>query len=80
MMQQNISLEQDLPKLVVAVAAAVGAIYAPNFWLRTVLAGVAATVSASVVFGTNGMSNAEENRDRSEEPHWRTIKTFRVEA
>jgi hypothetical protein len=80
MMQQNISLDQDLPKLVVAVAAAVGAVYAPNVWLRSLLAGVAATVSASVVFGANGVGRSEENRDLAEQPHWRTIKTFRVEA
>jgi hypothetical protein len=79
-MQQNLSLEQDLPKLVVAVAAAVGAIYAPNIWLRSLLAGVAATVSASVVLGSNGMSHVEESQDASEQPHWRTLKTFRVEA
>ena len=78
-MQQNISLDQDLPKLVVAVAAAVGAIYAPNVWLRSALAAVAATVSASVVFGSNGMTDLER-QDSSEEPHWRTLKTFRVEA
>jgi hypothetical protein len=78
-MEQNISFDERLPKVVVAVAAAMAAIYAPNIWLRGLLAGVAATVSANVVFGAGGMTSRAETPEDSP-PHWRTLKTYRVEA
>jgi hypothetical protein len=78
-MNQNISLDQRLPGVVVAVAAAMAAIYAPNLWLKGLLTGVAATASAAVVFGSTGESSATD-RDRDAQPHWRTLKTYRVEV
>jgi hypothetical protein len=78
-MEQNISFDERLPKVVVAAAAAMAAIYAPNIWLRGLLAGVAATVSANVVFGAGGMTSRGETPEDSP-PHWRTLKTYRVEA
>jgi hypothetical protein len=78
-MKQNSSFDERLPKVVVAVAAAMAAIYAPNFWLRGLLAGVAATVSASVVFGSRELTSVAETTEDSQ-PHWRTLKTYRVEA
>jgi hypothetical protein len=76
-MERNTSTDDRLPKLVVAVAAAVGAVYAPNVWLRGVLAAVAAAVSANVVMASAGMKSAESGKAQ---PHWRTLKTYRVEA
>jgi hypothetical protein len=76
-MDQTFSVDDRLPKIVVAVAAGIGAVYAPNFWLRGLLAGVAATASAIVFLGSSEARNAT---DSQEEPHWRTLKTYRVEA
>jgi hypothetical protein len=78
-MQENSSIDQRLPRVVVAVAAAMAAVYAPNIWLKGLLAGVAATVSATVVFGSTGLGRGAE-RPEDALPHWRTLKTYRVEA
>jgi hypothetical protein len=75
-MSQYISTDDRVPRLVVAVAAAVAAVYAPNVWLRGLLAAIAATMSATVVFGS-APTNGTESR---EAPHWRTLKTYRVEV
>jgi len=81
-MDQNISFDERLPRVVVAVAAAMAAIYAPNIWLKGLLAGVAATVSATVVFGASGLLDTAETAATREDaqPQWRTLKTYRVEA
>jgi hypothetical protein len=77
-MDHYTSFNERLPRVVVAVAAAVAAVYAPNVWLKSLLAGVAATVSATVVFSAaDAIGAAAANQ---EEPHWRTLKTYRVEA
>jgi len=76
-MDHYTAFDERLPRVVIAVAAAVAAVYAPNVWFKSLLAGVAATVSATVVFGRTGMGAAAANQ---EEPHWRTLKTYRVEA
>jgi hypothetical protein len=78
-MDQNFSSDERLPRVVVAVAAATAAIYAPNIWLKSLLAAVAATVSATVLFGSTATSHATDRQDDSQ-PHWRTLKTYRVEA
>jgi hypothetical protein len=76
-MDQTFSVDDRLPEIVVAVAAAIAAVYAPNLWLKGVLAGVAVTASAIVFLGDADARNANGSQ---EQPHWRTLKTFRVEA
>lgn len=78
-MAPHISNDDRVPKLVVAVAAAVAAVYAPSVWFRGLLAAVATTMAANVVFASTGMTDAGESQDSSE-PHWRTLKTYRVEV
>jgi hypothetical protein len=73
------SIDARLPKMVVAVAAAMAAIYTPNIWLKGLLAGVAATVSATVVMASYEGGSVVDSDDNAE-PHWRTLKTYRVEA
>jgi hypothetical protein len=55
------------------------AIYAPNVWLRGLLAAVAATVSANVVLGSLTMTSVAASPEDSH-PQWRTLKTYRVET
>jgi hypothetical protein len=78
-MERNISFDERLPKVVVATAAAIAAIYAPNIWLKGLLAAVAAAASATVVLASPESPNASD-RQRDSHPHWRTLKTYRVEA
>ena len=81
-MMQNVSADQYVPRIAAAVAAGVGAALVPATWLKTGLYAAAAGLLASVASGYCPINAAlnEKNARHEEEPHWRTLKTYRVEA
>jgi len=73
------SVRDRVPGGVVAAAAAVAAIYAPNRWLKGFLAGLAVTFGALAV-SDRPNPGPRTGTGGAEEPHWRTLKTYRVQA
>ena len=78
-MIQNVSAEQRLPRIVIAIAAGIGAALAPSVSLKTGLFAAAAGLLASVATGYCPI-NAAMERGEEPQPRWRTLKTYRVEA
>jgi hypothetical protein len=62
-----------------ALAAAVGGVFAPGTFLKGMFWAAAATLAASVVTSYCPVNDLLGRNDTSE-PTWRTIKTWRVEA
>jgi 4-hydroxybenzoate polyprenyltransferase len=80
-MVHNVPDTQHVPRIAMAVAAAVGAVFVGTTWLKTGLFATAAGLLASVATGYCPLNAAIDRReDAQTPPHWRTLKTYRVEA
>jgi hypothetical protein len=77
-METNISASERTPRIVLALAAGVAAALAPGVMLKGLLLGSAAAMLATVATGYCPLNAALEDSD-AEAPHWRTLKTHRVE-
>jgi hypothetical protein len=79
-MIQNVSSDQYVPRIVMAVAAGVGAAVVPAAWAKTGLFAAAAGLLASVATGYCPITAAVSRQEPEEPPHWHTLKTFQVQA
>ena len=77
-MGPNVVPSERLPRVVVASAAAVAAVLVPGMFLKGLCFAGAAALLATVATGYCPINAALHDRD-GEAPHWRTLKTFRVE-
>ena len=78
-MEQNIGTNERIPRVAMAIAAAVGASAAGSNWTKGALMVLAGGLLSTVATGHCPIS-AALGRDTTEAPAWRTIKTWRVEA
>ena len=78
-MEQNIGTKERIPRVSMAIAAAVGASAAGSNWTKAALMVLAGGLLSTVATGYCPLS-AALGRDTTEEPTWRTIKTWLVEA
>ena len=77
-MAPNVAASERSPRLVVAAAAGVAAVLVPGFlWKGLCLAGATAML-ATVATGYCPLNAALDER-HGDAPHWRPLKTFRVE-
>ena len=79
-MTQNVPAEQHLPRITTAIAAAIGAAFIPTTFLKTGLFAAAAGLLATVATGYCPITAAWDKRSDNDEPQWRTLKTYRVDA
>ena len=77
-MEPNITASERSPRLMVAAAAGIAAVLVPGSLLKSLCLAGATAMLGTVVTGYCPIKGALDNRDR-EAPHWRTIRTFRVE-
>jgi hypothetical protein len=77
-MEPNIGASERLPRLMVAVAAGVAAVLAPGVFLKGVCVAGATALLATVATGYCPLNAALDER-RGNAPHWRPLRTFRVE-
>lgn len=77
--EQHIGAKERIPRVAMAIAATVGASAAGSHWTRGAWLVLAGGLLSTVATGYCPLSAALE-RDTTEEPTWRTIKTWRVEA
>jgi DUF2892 family protein len=77
-MERNVSASERTPRLVIALAAGVAGAIAPGLLLKGVLTGAAAALLATVATGYCPINAALED-GHDDTPHWRTLKTYRVE-
>jgi len=77
-MVTNVSSSERTPRLVIALAAGVAGALAPTLLLKGVLTGAAVALLATVATGYCPITAALEETN-AETPHWRTLKTHRVE-
>jgi hypothetical protein len=76
-MPTNVSSEERIPRIVVALAAGVASAWTSNLALKGVFVGAAAAMLATVATGycpINALQGSDATAAR-----WRTLKTFRVE-
>ena len=78
-MEQNIGTKERIPRVAMAIAAAVGASAAGSSWTKGALLVLAGGLLGTVATGYCPLS-ATLGRDTTEEPAWRTIRTWRVEG
>jgi Protein of unknown function (DUF2892) len=78
-MVTNVSVSERTPRIVLALTAGIAGACAPGLWLKGLLTGAAVAMLATVATGYCPI-NAALNGENSETPHWRTLKTHRVEA
>jgi hypothetical protein len=77
-MESNVSASEQTPRLVIALAAGVAAAIAPGVLLKSVLVAGATAMLATVATGYCPINAVLNERDAAA-PHWRTLKTYRVE-
>jgi hypothetical protein len=77
--KQNIGTKERIPRVAMAVAAAVCASTAGSNWTKGALLVLAGGLLSTVATGYCPLS-AALGRDTTEDAAWRTIKTWRVEA
>jgi hypothetical protein len=77
-MVTNVSASERTPRLVIALAAGIAGVFAPGLLLKGLLTGAAAAMLATVATGYCPI-NAARDESNAETPHWRTLKTYRVE-
>jgi hypothetical protein len=77
-MESNVSASEQTPRLVIALAAGVAAAVAPGVLLKSLLVAGATAMLATVATGYCPV-NAVLDKGDAEAPHWRTLKTYRVE-
>ena len=78
-MEQNIGSEERIPRIAMALAAAIGASATRSNLLKGAFLALAGGLLSTVATGYCPIS-AALGRDTAEEPTWRTIKTWRVAA
>jgi hypothetical protein len=78
-MEQNVGSEERIPRIALATVAAVGAWATRSKLLKGAFLAIAGGLLSTVATGYCPIT-AAVGRDTAEEPHWRTIKTWRVEA
>ena len=76
-MESNISASERTPRLLIALVAGVGAALAPGVFTKSLLVAGATAMLATVATGYCPVNAALDDRDP--QPHWRTLKTHRVE-
>ena len=76
--ETNVSTRERTPRLVMVLAAAVGAAFAPSVVLKGFLLGSAAAMLATVATGYCPI-NAALLHGGATAPGWRTLRTHRVE-
>ena len=76
-MESNVSASERTARLVVALAAGVGATLAPGLLTKSILLAGATAMLATVATGYCPINAALDNSDP--QPRWRTLKTHRVE-
>ena len=77
-MQRNVTASERTPRLALAVAASIVALATPGRLLKGLILASAAGMLATVATGYCPINAALDASD-AEAPHWRTLKTFRVE-
>ena len=78
-MEPNIGSQERIPRIAMAIAAAVGASATRSNVLKGAFIALAGGLLSTVATGYCPIT-AALGRDTAEEPGWRTIKTWRVEA
>jgi hypothetical protein len=78
-MQSNVTASERTPRLVAACAAGVAAALVPGVLLKSLFSLGAMAMLATVATGYCPINAALSDRDL-EAPHWRTLKTYRVES
>jgi hypothetical protein len=78
-MQPNVADSEQTPRLMIALAAGVAATLVPGRFLKGLFLASAAGMLATVATRYCPINAALDAQD-PEPPHWRTLKTFRVEA
>jgi hypothetical protein len=76
-MENNISQSERMPRIVMAIGMGAVAALASNRLFRTVFLGGATALLATVA---TGYCPLNAMRESDEAPHWRTLKTYRVQA
>jgi hypothetical protein len=78
-MVTNVSTSERTPRIAIALAAGIAGAFAPSLLLKGLLTGAAVAVLTTVATGYCPI-NAALDGPNTEMPHWRTLKTHRVEA
>jgi len=78
-MVTNVSASERTPRIVIALAAGLAGAFAPSLLLRGLLTSAAVAMLTTVATGYCPINAALEG-GTTETPHWRTLKTHRVEA
>ena len=77
-MATNVSASERTPRVVIALAAGVAGAFAPSMLLKGILTGAALAMLTTVATGYCPIKAALAESN-GEGPHWRTLKTHRVE-
>ena len=78
MMETNVPASERTPRILIGIAAGVAAALTPGVLLKSVFLGSAAAMLATVATGYCPINAALDARG-GDAPHWRTLKTYRVE-
>ena len=78
-MIRNVTTDQRIPRIAMALAAGFGAAFGAPIWLKAGLLATAAGLLTTVATGYCPITAALD-RGAEPEPRWRTLKTYRVEA
>lgn len=78
-MKENVGTDERIPRVVMALAMATAALWAPKAALKIGLLTLAGGMLGTVATGYCPVY-AIADRDTTERPTWRTLKTWRVEA
>jgi len=78
-MVTNVSAAERTPRIAIALTAGVAGALAPSLWLKGLLTGAAVAMLTTAATGYCPI-NAALDGENAETPHWRTLKTHRVEA
>jgi hypothetical protein len=77
-MKTNVPISERPPRIAIALAAAVAAIFAPGVLLKSLLLGGSGAMLITVATGYCPV-NAGLADDVVDRPQWRTLRTHRVE-
>jgi len=78
-MVTNVSASERTPRIAIALTAGIAGALAPSLLLRGLLTGAAIAMLTTVATGYCPI-NAALDGGNAETPHWRTLKTHRVET
>jgi len=78
-MVTNVSASERAPRIVIALTAGIAGALAPSLLLKGLLTGAALAMLTTVATGYCPI-NAALDSGSAEAPHWRTLKTHRVET